>query len=274
MIQHVKPSSISRTDGKTSLSLLTVDKKCVFPLAEAATVMDRIERRLDGDFPDEFSGDAVAVNPEMAPTLVTEPYLVLFWCWVSPIGELTPAKSFLEQTTQAGGVLGNTVTETIPAAYGLGDSSWGTFFRSRNVDQIHQNVSIIFARHPSPHPLSAVIFHKNHGKGVRHRVADTVGAALLNRYQHVILGLHGRTRPGCADEQELAGAARWAIELEEALDQNGLSLSGGFPAFWPPDQVDIERLFGEEKALRLRQLKARLDLNNLFHRALSGLNGY
>lgn len=56
----------------------------------------------------------------------------------------------------------------------------------------------------------------------------------------------------------------WVIELEEALDQNGLSLPGGFPAFWRPDQVDIERLSGEEKALRLQQLKARLDLNNLF----------
>ncbi|PIG83861.1 hypothetical protein AARAC_001838 [Aspergillus arachidicola] len=116
MIQHVNPSSTSRTDGKTSLSLLTVDKKSAFPLAEAATVMDRIERRLDGNFPDEFSGDAVALNPEMAPTPVTEPSLVLFWCCISPSGELTPAKSFLEQTTQAGRVLGNTVTETIPAA--------------------------------------------------------------------------------------------------------------------------------------------------------------
>ncbi|KAI9034955.1 FAD-binding oxidoreductase [Aspergillus affinis] len=37
-----------------------------FPLAEAATVMDKIEKLLDDDFPDEFSGDAIAVNPEMA----------------------------------------------------------------------------------------------------------------------------------------------------------------------------------------------------------------
>ncbi|KAJ5086747.1 6-hydroxy-D-nicotine oxidase [Penicillium alfredii] len=245
-----------------------------FPLAEAATVMDRIERLLDGNFPDEFSGDAIAVNPEMAPTTVAEPCLVLFWCWTSPSEDLGPARSFLEQTTQAGRVLGNTVTETLPAAYGLGDSSSGTFFRSRNVNRIHQNVGTILARHPPPHPLSAVIFHNNHGRGVRHRVADTVGAAFPNRYQHVILGLHGATRPGRADEQELASAARWVIEVEEALDQNGLSLPGGFPAFWPPDQVDIDRFFGEEKALRLRQLKARLDPNNLFHQALPGLNGF
>ncbi|KAE8336773.1 hypothetical protein BDV24DRAFT_141231 [Aspergillus arachidicola] len=53
-----------------------------------------------------------------------------------------------------------------------------------------------------------------------------------------------------------------------------LSLPRGFPAFWPPDQVDIERFFGGQKALRLRQLKARLDPNNLFHHALPGLSGY
>ncbi|KAI2998091.1 unnamed protein product [Aspergillus niger] len=261
-----------------------------FPLADAATVMGRIERLLDDDLPDEFSGDAIVVNPEMAPTPVAEPCFVMFWCWTSPSGNLGPAKSFLEQMMQAGRVLGNTVTESkfyasiviwtsqltdlcqaTPAAYGLGDSSSETFFRSRNVDRIHQKVGTILARHPPPYPLSAVIFHNNHGKGVRHQVADPVGAAFPNRYQHVILGLHGGTRPGGVDEQELATAARWVIQLEEAIDQNGLSLRGGFPAFWPPDQVDIERFFGQENALRLRQLKARLDPNNLFHRALPGL---
>ncbi|CAI7677005.1 unnamed protein product [Penicillium pancosmium] len=243
-----------------------------FPLAEAATVTGRIEKLLEDEFPDEFSGDAIAVNPEMAPTPVVEPCFVLFWCWTSVSEDLAPAKSFLEQMTQAGRVLGNTVTETTPAAYGLGDSSSATFFRSRNVDRIHQKVGTILARHTPPHPLSAVVFHNNHGKGVRHEVADTVGAAFPNRYQHVILGVHGGTSPGQADEQELADAARWVIELEEALDQNGLSLAGGFPAFWPPDQVDVERFFGEQRASRLRQLKARLDPNDLFHLALPCLN--
>ncbi|KAL4895171.1 hypothetical protein BDV59DRAFT_174578 [Aspergillus ambiguus] len=243
-----------------------------FPLAEATTVMDRIGKLLEDNFPDEFSGDAIAVNPEMAPTPVAESCFVLFWCWTSVSEDLAPAKIFLEQMMQAGRVLGNTVTETTPAAYGLGDSSSGTFFRSRNVNRIHRNIGTILARHPPPHPLSAVIFHNNHGKGVRHEVADTVGAAFPNRYQHVILGLHGGTRLGWADEQELADAARWVIELEEALDRNGLSLPGGFPAFWPPDQVEIERFFGEERASRLRQLKARLDPNNLFHHALPSLN--
>jgi FAD/FMN-containing dehydrogenase len=83
-----------------------------FPLAEAATVMDRIEKLLEDDFPDEFSGDAIAVNPEMAPTLVTEPCFVFFWCWTSISGDLAPAKRFLEQMMQAGSVLGNTVTES------------------------------------------------------------------------------------------------------------------------------------------------------------------
>ncbi|GFF29982.1 6-hydroxy-D-nicotine oxidase [Aspergillus udagawae] len=242
-----------------------------FPLAEAATVLDRIEKLLEDDFPDEFSGDAIAVNPEMAPMPVTEPCFVLFWCWTSISGDIAPAKGFLEQMMQAGRVLGNTVTETTPAAYGLGDSSSGIFFRSRNVDRIHQKVGAILALHPPPHPLSAVIFHNNHGKGVRHEVSDNVGAAFPNRHQHVILGLHGGTKPGQVDAQELADATRWVTELEEAIDQTGLSLQGGFPAFWPPDQVDVEGFFGGQGAARLQRLKARLDPNDIFHHALPGL---
>jgi hypothetical protein len=56
--------------------------------------------------------------------------------------------------------------------------------------------------------------------------------------------------------------------LEEAIDQNGLSLEGGFPAFWPPDQVDVERFFGEQGAARLRRLKAQLDPNDVFRHAM------
>ncbi|KAJ5767758.1 hypothetical protein N7533_000341 [Penicillium manginii] len=239
-----------------------------FPLTEAASVMDRIEKLLQDDFPDEFSGDAVAVNPEMSPMPVVEPCFIFLWCWTSVDGNLALAKSFLEQMMQAGRVLGNTVTETTPAAYGLGDSSSGTFLRSRSIDGIHRKVGAILERCPPPHPLSAVIFHYNHGRGVRHGVADNVGAAFPNRHQHVILGLHGGTRSGQANTQELADAAKWVTGLEEAIDQNGLSLEGGFPAFWPPDQVDVERFFGEQGAARLRRLKAQLDPNDVFRHAM------
>ncbi|KAJ5099281.1 hypothetical protein N7532_006282 [Penicillium argentinense] len=242
-----------------------------FPLAEATTVMDRIEKLFEDVFPDEFSGDAIAVNPEMAPMPVAEPCFILLWCWTSVNGDLAPAQSFLEQTMQAGKVLGNSVTETTPAAFGLSDSSSATFFRSRNVDRIQQKLGAILARHPLPHPLSAVIFHNNHGKGVRHEVADNVGAVFPNRRRHVILGLHGGTRPGQADAEELADAGRWVTELEEAIDQNGLSLQGGFSAFWPPNQMDVEWFFGRQAAARLRRLKTRLDPNDLFHRALPDL---
>ncbi|KAL3440318.1 oxidoreductase [Aspergillus insuetus] len=190
-----------------------------FPLAEAATVMHRIEKLLEDDFPDEFSG--------------------MLWP-----KDLAAAKGFLEKMMQAGRVLGNKVTETTPAAYGLGDSSSRTFFRSRNIDRIHQKVGTILAQDPPPHPLCAVIIHNNHGKWVRHEVADNVGAAFPNRHQH------------------LRDAARWVMELEEAFDQNGLSLPGGFPAFWPPNQVDVERFFSGP---------TRLDPNDSFHHAMPGL---
>jgi FAD/FMN-containing dehydrogenase len=48
-------------------------------------------------------------------------------------------------------------------------------------------------------------------------------------------------------------------------------LQGGFPAFWPPDQVDVVGFFGGQGAARLQRLKARLDPNDLFHHALPGL---
>lgn len=83
-----------------------------FPLAEAATVMDRMEKILDEYFPDEFSGDAIATHPQMTPILVSEPCFVLFWCWTAADGDLAPAKGFLDQIMQVGRVLGNTVTES------------------------------------------------------------------------------------------------------------------------------------------------------------------
>lgn len=83
-----------------------------FPLAEAASIMNRIEKLLEHHFPDEFSGDAIAVNPQMAPIPVAEPTFVLFWCWTAIKGDLAAAKLFLGQTMQVGRVLGNTVTES------------------------------------------------------------------------------------------------------------------------------------------------------------------
>lgn len=83
-----------------------------FPLAEAATVMDRMEKILDEYFPDEFSGDSIATHPQMTPILVSEPCFVLFWCWTAADGDLAPAKGFLGQIMQVGRVLGNTVTES------------------------------------------------------------------------------------------------------------------------------------------------------------------
>ena len=83
-----------------------------FPLAEAATVMDRMGKILDEYFPDEFSGDAIAAHAQMTSIPVSEPCFVLFWCWTAAGGDLAPAKGFLDQIMQAGRVLGNTVTES------------------------------------------------------------------------------------------------------------------------------------------------------------------
>ncbi|KAJ6086684.1 hypothetical protein N7467_005598 [Penicillium canescens] len=242
-----------------------------FPLADAATVLGRVEKLLNENFPDEFSGDAIAAHPGMTPIPVSEPSFIFFWCWTASDGDLAQAKGFLGRMVQFGTILGNTVTETTPAAYGMGDCSSTTFFRSRNVNRLQHGFGAILARHPPPQPLSAVIIHNNHGKGVRNGVADDVGAAFANRYRHIILGLHGGTKPAAVDVQDVAEVTTWVKRLEKSIDEYGITLQGGFPSFFPPDQVDVEWFFGVKGAARLRGLKTRLDPENLFHHALPRL---
>jgi hypothetical protein len=136
---------------------------------------------------------------------------------------------------------------------------------------VQHKVGAILAQQPPPHPMSIVIFHNNHGRGVRDGIADEVGSTFANRYKHVILGFHGGTKSGPVDAQDVSNAATWATELRDAIDRDGLSLQGGFPSFFPPDQVDVEEFFGAQGAARLRRLKARLDPDNIFCHALPGL---
>ncbi|KAJ6039556.1 uncharacterized protein N7446_005131 [Penicillium canescens] len=88
-----------------------------FYLAEAATLLGGIEKILNDDFPDEFSGDAIASHPKMTPIPVSEPCFVFLWCWTVTKENFAPAKRFLDRMVQVGTVLGNTVTRTTPAAY-------------------------------------------------------------------------------------------------------------------------------------------------------------
>lgn len=83
-----------------------------FPLSDAAEVFSRFEELLADGFPDEFSGDAIVVHPEMLPIPVSEPSFTFLWCWTAVDGDLTPAKRFLHRMTQLGSVLANTVTES------------------------------------------------------------------------------------------------------------------------------------------------------------------
>lgn len=159
------------------------------------------------------------------------------------------------------------------AAYGVGDSSSATFFRSRNIEGLQANVGNILARCPPPQPLSAVIVHNNHGKGVRNELMDGIGAAFPNRYQHIILGLHGGTKSKpVTDAQAVSEAIAWVRELEHAMDKNKIALEGGFPSFFPPGQVDIVQFFGEQTLEKLRQLKNRLDPENVFCKGLPRLS--
>lgn len=57
-----------------------------------------------------------------------------------------------------------------------------------------RELGAIFARHVPTQPLSAIVFHFNHGKGVRDGISDTIRASFRNRYTHFILGFHGGTQ--------------------------------------------------------------------------------
>lgn len=120
------------------------------------------------------------------------------------------------------------------AAHGMGNSSSATFFRSRNIARLHPEAGTILAQRPPPQPLSAIVVHNNHGKGVRDGITDEIGAAFANRYQYVILGLHGGTNWGTvSDAQAISEATVWVKQLEKLIDQEKLSLKGGFASFFP-----------------------------------------
>ncbi|KAJ6038327.1 hypothetical protein N7460_008098 [Penicillium canescens] len=87
-----------------------------FYLAEAATLLGGIEKILNDDFPDEFSGDAIASHPKMTPIPVSEPCFVFLWCWTVTKENFAPAKRFLDRMVQVGTVLGNTVTRSKPTS--------------------------------------------------------------------------------------------------------------------------------------------------------------
>ncbi|OGM42544.1 oxidoreductase [Aspergillus bombycis] len=235
-----------------------------FPLSSAVTVLEGFEKLAAEGLPDEFSGDGIVAHPDMLQGVVSEPCFTFFWCWTAVDGDLEPAKAFLRKVMGLGTVLANTVEETTAAAYGIGDSSSPTFFCSRNIRGLNSQVGAIFSHHPPIHPLSAVVIHNNHGKGVR---METPGfsACFPSRFPHVILGFHGGTYAGVeVGSDTIAAASGWAKRLRKEIEERGLALDGGFPSFFPPKQIDVEQFFGMQAAERLRRLKGRLDPVNVF----------
>lgn len=161
-----------------------------------------------------------------------------------------------------------------PVNFAGGDSSSPTFFRSCSISGLGENVGKALAAEQPPWPLCAVVVHNNHGRGVRRSILDGIGSAFSNRYPHVILGLHGGT---CRDLRECDGAldesSSWVGRLETAISRLDCSISNGFPAFCPPDQVDPPEFFKPDSAQRLYRLKQRLDPDNVFARSFPRLMG-
>lgn len=151
------------------------------------------------------------------------------------------------------------------AAYGVGDSSSATFFCSRNIGGLNSQVGAIFSRHPPVHPLSAVVIHNNHGKGIRTKTHNDFSACFPTRFPHVILGFHGGTHSGAeVSSAAVTDATHWAKRLSRDIEERGLTLDGGFPSFFPPEQIDVEQFFGMQATEKLKHLKSRLDPENVF----------
>ncbi|KAE8423348.1 hypothetical protein BDV36DRAFT_307743 [Aspergillus pseudocaelatus] len=236
-----------------------------FPLSDVVSVFEDFERIAAGGLPDEFSGDGIVAHPDMLQGIVSEPSFTFFWCWTAVDGDLEPAKIFLRKMIGLGRVLANTVEETTAAAYGVGDSSSATFFCSRNIRGLNPEVGAIFSHHPPIHPLSAIIIHNNHGKGIRTKTHNDLSTCFPNRFPHVILGFHGGTHSGAeAGSAAVTDATHWAKRLSRELEERGLALDGGFPSFFPPEQIDVEQFFGMQATENLKRLKSRLDPDNVF----------
>ncbi|PIG83280.1 oxidoreductase [Aspergillus arachidicola] len=236
-----------------------------FPLSEVATVFEGFGRLVADGLPDEFSGDGIVAHPDMLQGVVSEPCFTFFWCWTAVDGDLELARIFLRRMMDLGTVLANTVEETTAAAYGIGDSSSATFLCSRSIRGLNPEVGAILSRHLPIQPLSAVVIHNNHGKGVRKKTPNGLSACFPNRFPHVILGFHGGTHSDAeVGSDTITEASNWAKQLRREIEERELALDGGFPSFFPPEQIDVEQFFGVQATDRFRRLKDRLDPDNVF----------
>ncbi|KAE8329991.1 hypothetical protein BDV39DRAFT_213462 [Aspergillus sergii] len=194
-----------------------------FPLSEAATLFEGFETLFADGLPNEFSGDCIAAHPDM----------------LQGDGDLEPARIFLRRMMGLGTVLANTVEETTAAAYGIGDSSSATFFCSRNIRGLNS-------------------------EGVQTETPNGFSACFPNRFPHVILGFHGGTHSNAdVGSDTITEASSWAKQLRRKIEERELALDGGFPSFYPPEQIDVEQFFGVQATDRLRRLKGRLDPDNV-----------
>ncbi|KAI9035828.1 uncharacterized protein KD926_002857 [Aspergillus affinis] len=217
-----------------------------FALSQAQVVLDGFQRLVTTHFPDEFSGDALVAHADMLPLGLSEPCFAFLWCWTTKNGDLEPAKIFLRKMTDLGTVLANTVEETSPAVYGVGDSSSPTFFRSINIQQLDADIGAIFESFPPVYPLSAVVIHNNHGIFVEEKRRDAVDSCFANRFPHIILGFHGGTYSGAVfNTSALAEARDWVERLKAKVERTGLAMTKKFPSFCPPEEVNLLQCFDQ-----------------------------
>ena len=119
----------------------------------------------------------------------------------------------------------------------------------------------IMMRHP-PVGGSSILIHHAHGRAL-HPAGQT---AFSNREEHYIWAPRGYAGPGSTVEEQ-ERTAEWSNRIyEEAVDA-GLADSRGYWSFSRPEHCDVVRLYGEETAGRLRELKAKYNPAGAFPQA-------
>lgn len=104
----------------------------------------------------------------------------------------------------------------------------------------------------------------------------TSGRTLRIDTSTLLSALHGGSQEGPADSKGVNDAATWVTQLEDTIDNDGLSLQGRVPSFFPPGLVDVERVSGLRRVTgtKLRRLKTHLDPENVFRYALPMLMAF
>ncbi|KAI1880439.1 hypothetical protein JX265_002060 [Neoarthrinium moseri] len=239
-----------------------------FPYAEAEKVFGNMQKLYQDDFPEKFAGEVFLINPLDNGGIINH----FFWWQLEEDGsDLEKAKDYHRRILECGTVVYDTVrdkedhwSETTPFQFLYSNETHSTDNRMVNhnkscvVPSFSAELGAIFARHPIPNTISAVVLHNCHGAGARRDVS----AAFGNRNPHLLVGLS--VQCSWEDDEMKKKMITWPTEVYEEIQSAGLATEWKYCNFNPQEQGDGKMYLGEGGVKRMREVKKRLDPDNLF----------